>query len=113
MLKGLFLMSRSFLLRFAFLFLLTPLLSACLPEKDTKGQTQAAASPVKLSCFTAFPDAGAIGKKEAEDFPSCDELCGQQEAVCTGVQSHIAPPPSCGDAMFPSYGDCRCCKVTP
>lgn len=58
-----------------------------------------------LSCFTITPSAGP------ELPPSCDALCGQQGAVCSGVTSNLSPPPSCEAAAVSTT--CRCCKVSP
>gem|GEM_PF-2286495 len=59
-----------------------------------------------LSCFTVLPD-----KKAPR---SCDDLCGEQSAVCTGLTSPLNPPPTCEDnSVNNAFSVCRCCKVTP
>jgi hypothetical protein len=60
-----------------------------------------------LTCFTIKPVDPEKGKKPL----SCNDLCAEKEATCTGVQSNQGPSPSCEDGMFQGSGNCRCCKV--
>ena len=60
-----------------------------------------------LICFTPKlppPDAG-------KTTPSCDMLCAAQHAACTGVTSHINPPPDCATPIDALIATCRCCKL--
>lgn len=40
---------------------------------------------------------------------SCDALCAEKKAVCTGVTSPLSPPPSCANNPVSSLITCRCC----
>jgi len=62
-----------------------------------------------LTCFTITP---AEDKKHGNERPSCDGLCGQQGAACTGVTNGaMNPPTKAEDPPVPYFAICRCCKV--
>lgn len=63
----------------------------------------------KLSCFTIKPSSN-----DKDSSSSCDKLCADEGAVCTGMQNgSVNPPITCSDIPFPGFSACRCCKVTP
>lgn len=62
-----------------------------------------------LICETIHPVDPPKGKAPR----NCNDFCAEKDEVCTGVQSHQGPPPSCEDEMYRSYGSCRCCTVRP
>jgi len=59
-----------------------------------------------LSCFTI---ADIKPPAPHERTPSCDQLCLDLSASCTGVTSTVNPPYTC--ATPAAYATCRCCKV--
>lgn len=62
-----------------------------------------------LACFTIDPPPHDNNRP-----PSCDELCGQHSAACTGVTNGAMNPPTrCSDPPPSDFAICRCCKVTP
>ena len=59
-----------------------------------------------LTCFTITP------AEEPKDRPSCDVLCGQKGAACSGVTNGAyTPPTKCEDPPPRNAAVCRCCKV--
>ncbi|MDD3288777.1 MAG: hypothetical protein PHX43_07240 [Alphaproteobacteria bacterium] len=68
-----------------------------------------AVAPVKigaLSCFTIQPSA-----HDPKSPVTCNDLCGEQNAVCTGVTSPISPAQSCEATASQWSTTCRCCKA--
>jgi hypothetical protein len=64
-----------------------------------------------LTCFSVEPPKPDATRKR-EDYPTCDDLCAKQDAVCTGMQnSSLTPPVTCADHTSSNWSICRCCKV--
>ena len=61
-----------------------------------------------LTCFTIHPPTHIPAREEV---PSCDQLCAERQAVCTGVTSPLNPPQSCEDRALPPLQTCRCCAL--
>lgn len=63
-----------------------------------------------LSCFTITPAPPLNGTKETL---SCEQLCAEYRASCTGVAvGAYNPPPNCASRYItPNSVSCRCCKV--
>lgn len=62
-----------------------------------------------MTCFTITP---AEEPKDRKDRPSCDSLCGQHGAACSGVTNGAYNPPTkCEDPAPTFYAICRCCEV--
>lgn len=96
---------------FALLFILSSApVRAAAPAKTaaTKAPSQdIKAAPVFLTCFTINP----VDLPKGEPPRSCNSYCMEKLAVCSGVQSNIAPSPACEDGIAKGHGNCRCCKV--
>lgn len=64
-----------------------------------------------LACFSVEPPKAEPDLKR-EDYPTCDELCAEKGAACTGMQnSSLNPPVTCADHTSNTWSICRCCKV--
>jgi hypothetical protein len=64
-----------------------------------------------LICFSVEPRK-ADPKLKYEDYPTCDELCAEKGAACTGMEnSSLNPPVTCADHTSSTFSVCRCCKV--
>jgi len=62
-----------------------------------------------LSCFSVTPEATTRDKKP-KDYPTCDALCAEKSAACTGMQNGgMNPPVTCADPATSEYSICRCC----
>ena len=64
-----------------------------------------------LTCFSVEP-LKADPKLKYEDYPTCDDLCAEKGAACTGMQnSSLNPPVTCADHTSSVFSICRCCRV--
>ena len=95
---------------------MTILVVGCLsyPAAASEAQTSGADSAKMnggLTCFSVEPPKAEPNRKR-EDYPTCDELCAEKEAACTGMQnSGLNPPVTCADHTSNTFSVCRCCKV--
>ena len=89
------------------IYLLVALLAALpVTAKEAAPVVSPSVTQGGLTCFTIKPTA-----KEKEP-PSCDSLCGERKAACTGVTNGaMNPPTACGDPAPPNFALCRCCKA--
>lgn len=59
-----------------------------------------------LTCFTV-----EVGTDEFAHPKSCNDLCRDKGAVCTGATGIFNPPATCESGIAGQF--CRCCAVTP
>ncbi len=92
------------------------LLGLCLsfPTAASDAQPSGAEGVKKnggLNCFSVEPHK-ADPKIKYEDYPTCDDLCAEKGAACTGMQnSSLNPPVTCADHTSSTFSVCRCCRV--
>jgi hypothetical protein len=91
------------------LVLLFSALSLPVLAADDKPKISPSVTQGGMTCFTITP---ANDRKHWSENPSCDELCGNQNAACSGVTNGaMNPPTKCDDPPPPNFAVCRCCKV--
>lgn len=59
-----------------------------------------------MTCFTVELDTDAQTHSK-----SCNDLCSDKGAVCTGASGIFNPPATCESGIAGQF--CRCCAVTP
>jgi hypothetical protein len=95
--------SKMKLFHFASVLMLAGLAACAMPSS---GSISASVKNGGLSCFSIHP-----APLNSNSSASCNDLCHEQGAVCTGVTSPLMPPQSCENEAQTLV--CRCCKAMP
>ncbi|MDD3288996.1 MAG: hypothetical protein PHX43_08380 [Alphaproteobacteria bacterium] len=96
-------------IKFIFIAILFAYQPAMAEQTETQNSsTQSAYNRVaRLSCFNIERT-----QQKTKIQKSCDDLCKDREAVCTGMQNGaINPPVKCNDPLMSDFSICRCCNV--